>query len=201
VKKEAHIMRRASLALPMIAFAAVFAGSPAAAELQAEDASLVPLFLQTCTSSTMNAEALLSGVTGSSEWQEVPAPTVDLKALEKVPSTLTTGAFRKPTSVREWKRTVSGRDVRLVIAQLPAKNVYHNVCALFAPDIKNAMPYFDAFRDGMKAISLSGKSTDLPHYVEYGGRLADRRRAHADMYSRTQAMTTPRTMHMAIVFE
>ena len=194
-------MRRASLALPMIAFAAVFAGSPAAAELQAEDASLVPLFLQTCTSSTMNAEALLSGVTGSSEWQEVAAPTVDLKALEKVPSTLTTGAFRKPAAVREWTRTVGGRDVRLVIAQLPEKSVYRNVCALFAPDIKNAMPYFDTFRDGMKAISLSGKSTDLPHYVEYGGRLADRRRAHADMYSRTQAMATPRTMHMAIVFE
>lgn len=194
-------MRPRNLALSMLALAAAVAGTPAAAQLQAEDASLVPLFLRTCTNPAMNAEALLSGVTGSAEWQEVPAPTVVLKALEKVPSKQTTSVFRKPTSVREWTRTVNGRDVRLVIAQLPAKNVYRNVCALFAPDIKNAMPYFDVFRDGMKAISLSGKSTDLPHYVEYGGRLADRRRAHADMYSRTQAMTTPRTMHMAIAFE
>jgi hypothetical protein len=194
-------MRRTKRAFAIIGFAAVLAGTPAAAELQMEDASLVPLFLQSCTNPEMNATAVLSVVTGSADWKEVPAPTVDLKALEKVPSKLTTAAFRKPVSVREWQRMVNGRDVRLVIAELPARNVYRHVCALFAPDIKNAMPYFDSFRDGMKAISLSGKSTDLPHYVEFGGRLTDRRRAHADMYSRTQAMPTPRTMHMAIIFE
>jgi|GEM_PF-2557546 len=194
-------MRAIKLAMTAAVTALALAASPAAAELQAEDSGLVPLFLQTCTRPDMDSSAILAGVTGSSEWKEVASPSVDLRALEQVPSRLTTSVFRRPDRVRAWQRVVNGRQLTLVIADLPERNVYRHVCALFAPDIQNAWPYFDAFRDGMKAISLSGKSTDLPHYLEYGGRLADRRRAHADIFSRSRALSTPRTMHLVIVYE
>jgi hypothetical protein len=194
-------MRPIRLALATVALVLALGPAPAAAELQPEDASLVPLFLATCTRPDMNAEAILAGVTGSPEWTEVASPTVDLRALEQVPSRLTGGIFRRPDSVRLWQRNVNGRELTLVIAALPERNVYRHACVLFAPDIRNAMPYFDAFEDGMEAIDLSGRSTDLPHYQEYGNRLVDRRRAHADIFSRSQALSTPRTMHMAIVYE
>ena len=194
-------MRAISLAVAAAVAASVLGASPAAAELQAEDSGLVPLFLQTCTRPDMDSDAILAGVTGSSEWAEIASPSVDLRALEKVPSRLTTGVFRRPDSVRAWERVLNGRRLTLVIAELPERNVYRHVCALFAPDIANAMPYHDAFKAGMKAISLSGKSNDLPHYFEYGGRLADRRRAHADIFSRTRALSTPRTMHLVIAYE
>jgi hypothetical protein len=173
----------------------------AAAEPQMEDASLVSLFAETCTRGGVNAEAILAGVTGSSDWSEVAAPTVNLRGLEQVPSRLMGSALRRPEWVRQWQRTVNGRELTLVIAKMSDRNVYHHVCALFAPDIRYGWPYFDAFEAAMEGISLSGKSNDLPHYTEYGGRLADRRRAHADLFGRSRAMATPRTMHMAIVYE
>ena len=194
-------MRPIRLALGAAALASVLGASPAAAELEAEDDSLVPLFLQTCTRPDMDSNAILAGVTRSSEWNEAASPSVDLRALEQVPSRLTTGVFRRPDLVRQWQRMVNGRQLTLVIAELPERNVYRHVCVLFAPDIRSAMPYFDAFKQGMKAISLSGKSTDLPHYLEYGGRLVDRRQAHADIFSRSRALATPRTMHFAIAYE
>jgi len=166
-----------------------------------EDATLVPLFAETCTRGGVNADAILAGVTGSTDWTEVAAPTVNLRGLEQVPSRLMTSALRRPESVRQWRRTVNGRELTLVIARLPDRGAYRHVCALFAPDIRYGWPYFDAFEEAMEGISLSGKSNDLPHYTEYGGRLADRRRAHADLFGRSRAMATPRTMHLAIAYE
>ncbi|MBX3561250.1 MAG: hypothetical protein KF780_05500 [Sphingomonas sp.] len=175
--------------------------SHAGAELQPEDAGLVPMFLETCTRPDMNADTILSGVTSSPEWTEVPSPDVDLPKLDQVPSRLVSGAYRRPDSVRQWQRTLNGRMVTLVIATLPARNVCRHVCVVFAPDIRNAMPYLDAMGEGMRALGLSGRSTDLPHYREYGTRLADRRHAHADIFSRSQAVSTARTMHLAIIYQ
>jgi len=194
-------MRMITLAFAITTMAVMLLPASAEAELQMEDASFVPLFLETCTRGNIDAEAILAGVTGSPEWTEVPTPTVELKALEQVPSRLTTSVFRRADSVRQWRRTVNGRELTLVIAALPKRSVYRHACVLFAPDIRNAMPYLDLFGEGMRGISLSGKSTDLPHYQEYSGRLADRRRAHADIFSRSRAVATPRTMHLAIVYE
>jgi hypothetical protein len=194
-------MKSMKPALLAVALAFALAPAPATADLQPEDAGLVPLFLQTCTRPDMNAEAILVGVAGTPDWIEVSIPDVDLPALEQVPSRLTTGVFHRADSVRQWQRTVNGRQVMLVIAALPARNVYRHACVLFAPDIRNAMPYLEAMREGMRAIGLSGRSTDLPHYQEYGGRLADRRRAHADIFSRSRAVSVPQAMHLAIVYE
>lgn len=196
-------MTREAMKRTFLAAAIAFAltGSPAAAELQPEDAGLVPLFLQTCTRPDMNAEAILAAVAGSPDWTEVSSPDVNLPGLEEVPSRLTTSVFRRADSIRQWRRTVNGRQLTLVIAALPERNVYRHACVLFAPDIRNAMPYLQAMRDGMRAIGLSGRSTDLPHYQEYGGRLADRRRAHADIFSRSRAVSAPNAMHLAIVHE
>jgi hypothetical protein len=182
-------------------FSIVLAPGPASAELVAEDASLVPLFAETCTRGGVNAEAILQGMAGSPDWTEVTPPTVDLRALEEVPSRLMGGALRRAESTRQWRRTMNGREVILAVATFAERNAYHHACVLFAADIRNAMPYLDAMDDAMRAIDLSGKSTDLPHYREYGNRLADGREAHADIFSRSRALETPRTMHLSIVFE
>ena len=198
---EMSLMQLTRLSLATLALLLALGSSPAAAELQPEDATLVPLFLETCTRPDMNAEAILASVTASSDWTEVSVPTVDLAALGQVPSLQPISIFRRHDSVREWHRTVNGRQLTLVIAALPERSRYRHACVLFAPDIRNAMPYFDAFKDGMRAINLSGRSTDLPHYLEYGGRLADQRQAHADIFSRTSAVSTSNTMHIAIAYE
>jgi hypothetical protein len=194
-------MQPSRLFMAAVPLLLVLGTSPAAAELQPEDASLVPLFLETCTRPDMDAEAIIASVTASSDWTEVAAPTIDLEALGQVPSLQPISIFRRHDSVREWQRTVNGRQLTLVIAALPERSRYRHACVLFAPDIRNAMPYFDAFKDGMRAINLSGRSTDLPHYLEYGGRLADQRQAHADIFSRSRAVSTSNTMHIAIAFE
>lgn len=193
-----EVMKPAFLAASM---ALALTASSAAAQLQPEDAGLVPLFLQTCIRPDMSAEAILAAVTASSDWTEVSSPDVDLPALEQVPSRLMAGAFRRADSVRQWRRTVNGRQLTLVIAALPERNHYRHACVLFAPDIRNAMPYLEPMRDGMRTIGLSGRSTDLPHYQEYGGRLTDQRRAHADIFSRSRAVSAPHAMHLAIVYE
>lgn len=192
------LMKAAVLA---IVLACALAPSPAAADPQPEDAGLVPLFLQTCTRPDMNADAILAAVAGSPDWTEVPTPDVNLPALEQVPSRLTTDVYHRADSVRQWQRTMNGRQLTLVIAALPARNVYRHACVLFAPDIRNAIPYLDAMEAGVRAVGLSGRSTDIPHYQEYGGRLSDRRRAHADILSRSRAVSAPHAMHMAIIYE
>jgi len=183
------------------ALALALGASPAAAQLQPEDAGLVPLFLQTCTNAEMNADATLAAVTGAADWVETTPATVDVTQLDQVPSTQMSGAYRRPEAVREWHRTVNGRTLILVIARLPERNRYRHVCALFAPDIRNAMPYLDAMGEGMRAVGLSGRSTDLPHFREYGGRFSGNRRAHAEIFSRSRATPVQRSMHLVIAYE
>jgi hypothetical protein len=191
--------RRIALATAGLVLA--LAAQPAAAQQEPEDPSIVPLFVQTCTRPGMDAEEILAGVTSSPEWVETASATVDLWGLEQVPSRLMTSALKRPGTVSQWHRAVNGRELTLVIATMEERSFWHHVCVLFAPEIRSAWPYFDAFEEGMDAIGLSAKSTDLPHYKEFGGRLADRRQAHADIFSRSRAVTTPRTMHLSIVFE
>jgi hypothetical protein len=181
--------------------ALMLSASPAAAQLQPEDAGLVPLFLQTCISPEMNADATLAAIAGSADWVETTPTTVDVTQLDQVPSTQMSGAYRRPETVREWHRSVNGRTLTLVVASLPERNRYRHVCALFAPDIRNAMPYLEAMDEGMRTVGLSGRSTDLPHFREYGGRLSGNRRAHADIFSRSRATSAQRSMHLVIAYE
>jgi hypothetical protein len=187
--------------LAVAGFAIAVAAPPAAAQREPEDPSIVPLFMQTCTRPGMDADAILAGVTNSPDWVEVASPTVDLRGLEQIPSRLMTSALRRTGTTRQWHRTVNGRELTLVVASMEERSFWHHVCILLAPDIRSAWPYFDTFENGMEAIGLSAKSTDLPHYKEFGGRLADKRQAHADIFSRSRAVTTPETMHLSIVFE
>jgi len=193
-------MRFSFASAAFVAMACLVA-APAAAELQPEDASLVPLFLETCTTPDMSDVAIFGGVATSTDWTESQTISVDLEAIEQVPSRLTGGTFSRAESVREWHRTVNGRELVLVIASFPERSRYRHGCVLFAPDIRNALPYLEPFREGMRSIGLSGRSTDLPHFQEYGGRLADGRRAHADIFSRSRASSVPHTMQLAIIYE
>lgn len=187
-----------------VAFAAALTvlTCPAAAQ-QADDESLVPLFLETCTRGGVNGEAILAGIPTAGNWSELPEPTVEISALAQVPGgAAQADVFRGAESVRQWQRDVNGRRVSVVFATFPETGRYRHVCALIVPDVRNAGPYFSSMREGIESLGLSGRSTDLPHFQEYAGRLADRRRARADIFSRSRVVAGARSMmHMYIAFE
>ncbi|HEX8124267.1 MAG TPA: hypothetical protein VF548_01660 [Allosphingosinicella sp.] len=189
------MIRAAALAA---GFALLAPGAAAAAI--PDDTVMAPLFAQTCTSGPLTAEAIEARLSADAAWS--PLSDRDLAADEfgTVKSMQPIGDFKKPTGYKQWRRTVDGKEVRAVLASFEGKGRYKTLCALLVPDVKNAFPYFDGFKDAMKAAGLKGKSTDLPHYQEYSGKLADGRKARGDIFSRTRVLQPGDNMHMYIAF-
>lgn len=187
--------RTAALVLAALALAA----SPAAAEIP-DDTVMVPLFMATCATGEITFEARRAAIEGDSQWTEIPAADLDMARLGQVPAQVPVGHFTRPATVRQWRRTVDGKEVRAVLATY-ARGNYPNVCAIIVPGVANAMGYMSGFRAALRPLGLSGRSTDLPHYQEYSGRLADRRKARADIFSRTRIRGGGDNMHMYIAFE
>jgi hypothetical protein len=179
---------------------AILTTLPSAAAAQpGEDETLVPLFLETCTRGGVHADSIIAGI--SAEWTEVSTPNVELAGLAQVPGNGAQVDVRQPQSVRQWQRAWKDRQVSLVFATLPEGRTHRYVCAILVPDVRNAGPYLRPMAEGMQGLGLSGRSTDLPHFQEYAGRLPDRRRARGDIFSRSRAVEARGTMHMYIAFE
>lgn len=170
---------------------------------QAEDSSLVSLFLQTCTGENLVGEAIVASIDATEEWAEVGSSTVDVAALGQVPNQSVAAApFRRPESVRQWQRDWNGRQVTLVFATLPAGAGNRNVCAIIVPDIRSAAPYLPPLRDALGPMGLAPRTTDLPHYQEFAGRLRDMRRARAEIFSRSRTIPSMRSaLHLYIAFD
>jgi hypothetical protein len=165
-----------------------------------DDTVMAPLFAETCTSGALTPEAIEARLAADNAW--VPVSDQDLAADQfgTVKSMVPVTDFKKPLGYRQWRRTVDGKEVRAVLASFGEKSRYRTLCALLVPDVKAAFPYFDGFEDAMKALGLKGKSTDLPHYQEYSGKLADGRKARGDIFSRTRVLQPGDNMHMYIAF-
>ena len=172
---------------------------PAAAAI-ADDTVMVPLFAQACTAGTPGAEAIEARMDADGGWQRITDTDLAADEFGTVKSMQPIGDFRKPAGYRQWRRTVEGKEVRIVLASFEGKGRYKALCALLVPDVKNMFPYLDGFDDAMKAVGLKGKSTDLPHYREYSGKLADGRKARGDIFSRTRVLQPGDNMHMYIAF-
>jgi hypothetical protein len=180
------------------AFAAV-ALSPAVAAIP-DDTVMVPLFVQACATGAPSAESIEARMNSDGAWTRLTDTDLAVDEFGTVKSMQPIGDFKKPAGYTQWRRTVDGKEVRVVLASFAGKGRYKNLCALLVPDTKNMFPYLDGFDDAMKAVGLKGKSTDLPHYREYSGKLADGRKARGDIFSRTRVLQPGNNMHMYIAF-
>jgi hypothetical protein len=171
--------------------------SPAAAQTEFP---VVPLFMETCASGDLTADAREAAVAANPEWISVDGADVRVREFQRVPSIEPVFGLEKPTSVKQWRRTWNGKDTRAVIVRYADKNRYRALCAVIIPDVDNAMPYIGDFRRALKPLGLNGKSTDLPHYQEYSGRLQNGRRSRADIYSRSTAVVGGKNMHLYIAY-
>jgi hypothetical protein len=192
---------RMKLSLSAVACAAVLAAVPHAASAQAApDETLVSLFVETCTRDGVSAESIIAAIAEQPEWSEVTDVTVDVPALRMVPNrSVAAASFRQPESVRQWQRNWNGRMVSTVVATFPQGSAHRTVCALVVPDVRNAGPYITPMRDGLQAMGLVPRHTDLPHYQEYAGRLSDMRRARVEIFSRSGAIRGGlNTMHIYV---
>ncbi|TMJ14895.1 MAG: hypothetical protein E6G94_08495 [Alphaproteobacteria bacterium] len=185
--------------LPAIAL--LLASSAAtAAEAPAEYPSAVQTFLDVCVTGELSVAAREAALQAGG-WTPVAEPTLDVPAFGISKAIEKNFNYSKPVSVREWTKSVDGAPVQAVLATFPADRRYPNLCALTFPDVKAAWPYRDAFDAGVKALGLKGKSTDLPHYFEYSGKLgADKKPARAEIFSRSQATGEKNSMHLYIAF-
>lgn len=187
--------------LKLAAFAALASAlstpSSAVAEI-VDDTIMVSVFAQACLTGELTLEGRRAAIEAAG-WTELPADGVQMNRLGEVPSIERVSDFTRPGSVRQWQRNVDGKEVRAVLATYE-RGRYANVCAVVVPDVRNALPYLQPFEDAVEGVGLSGRSTDIPHYQEYSGRLADRRRARADIFSRTSIVATRNAMHMYIAF-
>lgn len=172
---------------------------PAAAEMQAEYPGVVPLFLQTCVSGELTLAAREAAIAADQGWQS-EAATVDVPALGISRALDKNFDYSKPLSVKQWSRVVDGVTVRAVLATFPEKRRYPSLCALVVPGVKAGWTYNDAFALGVKAIGLKGKSTDLPHYFEYSGKVGGTRPVRAEVFGRTQSVPEKNGMHLYIAF-
>lgn len=171
--------------------------APALAAPPVADPAIVPLFEETCLKGGLSAEARQAALAAGG-WEAIPADTLKLKFLEPNPLNRD---FAKPESVRQWKRSVGGREVRAVLATFRTKGVYPTVCALLVPDVKNSWPYWDALGAVLRPLGVKANDTDIPHYRAYGGKLADGRRARANISSKSAVVPDAKTMmHLFIAF-
>ncbi|HEU4885278.1 MAG TPA: hypothetical protein VFT45_23655 [Longimicrobium sp.] len=188
----------------VLSCAALLAAVPhAAAAQQAAEQSLVSLFMEACTGEGQIGDAVLAHISELTDWTEVPDVTVDVAAMAQVPNQLMPQtAFRQPESVRQWQRTVEGKQVSLVFATFPQGSVHRNVCAIVVPEVRNAGVYLPSLREALTPMSMSARFTDLPHYQEFAGRTRDMRRVRAEIFTRSRALPTGRnTMHLYIAFD
>lgn len=173
--------------------------APAAAAIE-EDKVMVPLFAEACASGIPSAEAIEARMNADSAWSRLSDTDLAVDEFGTVKSIEPVGDFKKPAGYAQWRRTVDGKEVRLVLASFEGKGRYKHLCALLVPDVKNALPYVDPFKAAMKSIGLKGKSVDLVHYMEYSGKLSDGRKARGDIFSRTRVLQPGNNMHMYVAF-
>ncbi|HEX8624941.1 MAG TPA: hypothetical protein VF782_07660 [Allosphingosinicella sp.] len=193
------MLRKPRMNAILAAAAVVLASSPAISATE-KDSSMVPLFTQACAAGTPSAEAIEARMNADAAWRRLTDTDLAVDEFGTVKSMQPIGDFKKPAGYTQWRRTVDGKEVRVVLARFEGKGRYKTLCALLVPDVRNMFPYLDGFDDAMKAVGLKGKSTDLPHYREYSGKLADGRKARGDIFSRTRVLEPGDNMHMYIAF-
>ncbi|MBL0115797.1 MAG: hypothetical protein IPP45_10480 [Sphingomonadales bacterium] len=86
--------------------------------------------------------------------------------------------------MRAWTSSIDGFRLKLFWRDtLRSKNGQRMPFETVRPEI--FYPYFDHFKDRMKAAGLGGKEVNIPHLYRASGKLADGRQANAILNTRT----------------
>lgn len=184
-----------------VAIAGSMAVAAASAQRAPEYPSVVPLFAKTCLSGELTLVAREAQIASDAGWTRVESSTVNVPAFGISRAIEKNFDYSRPQRVSEWERVVDGTRVRAVLAQFPEKRRYPVLCALVVSNVQHGWPYDDAFETAVKAIGLKGKSTDLPHYFEYSGKVGPAKRpVRAELFGRTQAVSDRNSMHLYAAF-
>jgi hypothetical protein len=187
------------LTLPGLALLACLPAT-ASAQMQPEYPGVVAQFLETCVAGELSGAAREAAIAADGGWA-AETPDLDVPKLGISRAIDRNFDYSKPASVKQWSRMIDGAKVRVVLASFPGKRRYPTICAFVVPNVKAGWPYDDAFEAGVKAIGLKGKSTDLPHYFEYSGKVGpEKRPVRAELFGRTQSVADPNAMHLYIAF-
>ncbi|MBO9696074.1 MAG: hypothetical protein J7499_07730 [Sphingopyxis sp.] len=190
------MMRRATIAVALAY--STLALPVSAAEAGPEYPGAVPAFLEACVNGKLTAQAREQALAVGG-WAEEPA-TIDPKGFGISRALDKNFDYSKAVSVKQWSRSVDGVVLRAVLATFPEKRRYPTLCAVVVPDVKQGWPYDDAFESAVKALGLKGKSTDLPHYFEYSGKIDGNHPVRAELFGRTAAVSDKNSMHLYIAF-
>lgn len=182
----------------MIAAVAV-GGSYAAALAEMPAPRMVPVFQEYCLRDGVSYGATLAAIV-TSGWDEVPQPSVDIAALSRVPSREAVNMYRSWDSVRQWQRMVDGKRFNIILATFPKKNYYRHLCAVSVVSAETAMTEMKTMREAVAPVGLKAWNTDIPHYQEYTGKLHDKRRARAEIFSRSGLLYSP-AVHLSIAYQ
>lgn len=179
---------------------AIFLSAAAGAQRAPEYPTLVPQFLKACVEGPLNFAGRQAAIAVDSGWTS-EAPTVEVKNFNISAALEKNFDFSKPVEVKQWSRTVDGVPVRLVLASFPDKRRYPALCGMVVGPVRHGWPYDVAFSAGVKAIGLKGKSTDLPHYFEYSGKVdGGTHPVRAELSGRTRVVADKDAMHLYIAF-
>jgi hypothetical protein len=176
----------------------VAASSPALAEPTSEYPTLVSEFLKGCAEGELAAPAREAALAANG-WTKGEV-SIDPKTLNISGAIEKNFDFAKPVGISQWSKTIDGAAMTAIVATYPEKRRYPTLCAVIAPDVKQGWTYADAMKDGMKALGIRGKSTDLPHYFEFASKLANGRPARAEVFGRSQALGRQKSMHLYLAF-
>ncbi|PZU09556.1 hypothetical protein [Sphingomonas sp.] len=178
---------------------AVLAAWPAHAALPVEYPSLVAAFSKACLEGPLTVDARDAAIAASG-WRTDTASDVDVSGLAKSQAIEVNFDYSKPESVKQWSQTIDGARVRLVLATFPPKRRYPVICAVVVPGVRGAMPYFDEFRTAVRATGLKPKSTDMPHYLEFSGKVDGTHPVRAEIFSRSRSVPDKDGMHLYVAF-
>ena len=179
----------------------ISSAAPAHAELVVEHPSVVPMFEKACLEGELTTVAREAAIALDAGWVKEPRVEIDVQALGISKAIERNFDYSKPVSAMQWTRKVDGKLLRLVLATFPNKRRYPAICAITVPGVKAGWPYNDAFGTAVKAIGLKGKSTDLPHYFEYSGKIGiEKHPVRAEIFGRSQAAPEEDTLHLYVAF-
>lgn len=183
-----------------LVLAALSMSAALSAQRPPEYPDAVPQFLKACAAGDLTAAAREASIAADNGWTVEPV-SVDVEKFNLSGAVERNFDFSKPLSVKQWSRTVDGVPMRLVLATFPEKRHYPVLCSLVVPNVQHGWPYDDAFEAGVKAIGLKGKSTDLPHYFEYSGKVdGGKHPVRAEVSGRTRVVPDKNAMHLYIAF-
>ncbi|MBL0114503.1 MAG: hypothetical protein IPP45_03170 [Sphingomonadales bacterium] len=160
-----------SLTVAIVAVGLLGTSTAGAQDNRGSGKAVVDAFATFCLENNASLEAIAARADVSSGWTATAFPS-DISTKDR-------------DFMRAWTSSIDGFKFELFLARYPTFKKMGSVCLLRAVGPENFYPYFDHFKDRMKAAGLGGKEVNIPHLYRASGKLADGRQANAILNTRT----------------